>query len=117
MYFETGEDIVVYLKILPTGESLTGTIFLLLYRDDGVYCYGSNTYIENKKIVEIKKNQLLKITLEKVPLLSGRYLIEAGAHDEQAIVYEHVKNAATIQMFSAKGEQGICTMGSTWILG
>ena len=117
LYFETGEDIVVYLKILPTGESLTGTIFLLLYRDDGVYCYGSNTYIENKKIVEIKKNQLLKITLEKVPLLSGRYLIEAGAHDEQAIVYEHVKNAATIQMFSAKGEQGICTMGSTWILG
>ena len=97
LYFETGEDIVVYLKILPTGESLTGTIFLLLYRDDGVYCYGSNTYIENKKIVEIKKNQLLKITLEKV--------------------YEHVKNAATIQMFSAKGEQGICTMGSTWILG
>lgn len=114
--FETGEDIVVYLKYQTKKLNLTGTFCLLIYRDDGVYCYGTNTYIEQKEIINLNQYQYLKIILHAVPLLPGKYYFTIAMHDEQAVNYENIDRAATFQLYSGKGEQGIVRISTDWSL-
>lgn len=114
VFFETGEDVIVYLAYKSKKPDLKGTIFLLLNRDDGVYCYGTNTFIEKQVVMELKNEGCLKITLEKMPLLPGKYYVTVGIHDEQAVNYEFIEDVATIQMFSNKGEQGIVRIQTEW---
>ena len=53
--FETGDDIIVYIKYRVDCEHAEGSICFLVYRDDGVYCFGTNTYFENKQILNLKE--------------------------------------------------------------
>lgn len=71
--FETGDDIIVYIKYIVDCEHAEGSICFLVYRDDGVYCFGTNTYFENKQILNLKEYSILKITLKHIELLSGKY--------------------------------------------
>lgn len=114
--FKTGEDIVVYLKYQTKKTCLTGTVCLLIYRDDGIYCYGTNTYIEQRKIVSLNQHQSLKIILHAVPLLPGKYYFTIAMHDEQAVDYDHVEKAADIQFYADKAIQGLCKIDTDWIL-
>lgn len=115
--FETGEDIVVYLKYQTKKSDLRGTLCLLIYRDDGIYCYGTNTYIEHKEIVSLSQYQCLKVILHNVPLLPGKYYFTIAMHDEQAVDYDHVEKAADIQFYANKGIQGLCKIDTDWMLG
>lgn len=116
LFFETGEDVNVFLKYKAQEADLRGTLCFLIYRDDGVYCYGTNSFIEKKEVIELSKNSCLKITLKNLPLLPGKYYVTVAMHDEDAVEYEHIEQAAFIQVFSNKGEQGIIRIESEWYI-
>lgn len=116
VFFETGECINVYLRYKAEKEDLKGTLCFLIYRDDGVYCYGTNSYIEKKEIMELSTSSYLKISLKKLPLLPGKYYLTIAIHDEDAVEYERIDQSVYIQMFSNKGEQGIIRIESEWCL-
>lgn len=114
VYFETGEDLYVYLRYETKHEDMRGTILILFYRDDGTYCYGTNTFIEMQEVQKLQKHGFVKVKFEKLPLLPGKYYLTIGIHDEQAISCDFVDNAAMFQVFSTKGEQGIVRIDSYW---
>lgn len=116
VFFETGADAVVHLKFKHAKANLKGTLCLLLYRDDGTYCYGTNTFIESKKIVELSQYSYLKVILKAIPLLPGKYSITLAIHDEDADEYEHIDHAAFFQIYSNRGEQGIIRIETEWNL-
>ena len=112
--FETGDNIVVYLKYESKGIDLTGTLCLMIYRDDGVYCYGTNTYIENREILKFGKKGFLRIEIQQLPLLPGKYYFSIANHDEEAVDRDRVEHVAFFQVFSSKGEQGITRINTEW---
>lgn len=114
VYFETGESIVVYLKYKAKMIDARGTICLLVYCDDGTYVYGTNTFIEHKEVLALKEEGTIKVVMQQVPLLPGKYFFALEIHDEQAIPLDKIDEAAMFQMFSNKGEQGICRMRTEW---
>ena len=105
--FETGDDIIVYIKYIVDCEHAEGSICFLVYRDDGVYCFGTNTYFENKQILNLKEYSILKITLKHIELLSGKYFFCIGLNNEEAVTYDYLENAACIHIFSNKGDLGV----------
>jgi len=114
VFFETGEKINVLLKYNAAEENLKGTLCFLIYREDGIYCYGTNSYIEKREIFDLSTKCFLKISLNKLPLLPGKYYITLAIHDENVVEYEHIDHSACIQIFSAKGEQGITRIETEW---
>lgn len=114
LYFETGSDVNIFLTYQTNETGLRGTLCLLIYRDDGMYCYGSNTFIEHLEIKTLKKKGYLKVTLKAFPLLPAKYYFSIGIHDEQAESYDSVEHAAWFQIYSTKGEQGIVRINSEW---
>lgn len=116
VFFKTGEDINIYLKYKAVKENARGTLCFLIYRDDDVYCYGTNSFIEKREIIELSSNSCLKITVNKLPLLPGKYYITVAIHDEDAVEYERINQSVFIQIFSNKGEQGIVRIESEWYI-
>lgn len=114
--FETGDDIIVYVKYIVDCEHAEGSICFLVYRDDGVYCFGTNTYFENKQILNLKEYSILKITLKHIELLSGKYFFCIGLNNEEAVTYDYLENAACIHIFSNKGDLGVARITSEWDL-
>ena len=114
--FETGDDIIVYIKYIVDCEHAEGSICFLVYRDDGVYCFGTNTYFENKQILNLKEYSILKITLKHIELLSGKYFFCIGLNNEEAVTYDYLENAACIHIFSNKGDLGVARITSEWDL-
>lgn len=114
--FETGDDIIVYIKYRVDCEHAEGSICFLVYRDDGVYCFGTNTYFENKQILNLKEYSILKITLKHIELLSGKYFFCIGLNNEEAVIYDYLENAACIHIFSNKGDLGVARITSEWDL-
>jgi ABC-type polysaccharide/polyol phosphate transport system ATPase subunit len=114
--FETGDDIIVYIKYRVDCEHAEGSICFLVYRDDGVYCFGTNTYFENKQILNLKEYSILKITLKHIELLSGKYFFCIGLNNEEAVTYDYLENAACIHIFSNKGDLGVARITSEWDL-
>lgn len=112
--FETGEEIRVYLEYASKKDKLLGNFCILFYREDGLYCYGTNAFIERQKLCELKREGALEIRFQDVPLLPGKYYICVCIHDDQAQEYDFIENAATIQMYSGKGEQGVVRINSIW---
>ena len=114
--FETGDDIIVYIKYIVDCEHAEGSICFLVYRDDGVYCFGTNTYFENKQILNLKEYSILKITLKHIELLSGKYFFCIGLNNEEAVTYDYLENAACIHIFSNKGDLCVARITSEWDL-
>ena len=116
VFFETGESINIYLKYDAKEAELKGTLCLLVYRDDGVYCFGTNTFIEHMEIKSLRNEGYLKIELKEIPLLPAKYYFSIGIHDEHAEIYDLVERAACFQVFSDKGDLGITRICSDWIM-
>ena len=116
LFFETGSDIHVYLRYKTAVKDARGTLCLLIYRDDGVYCFGSNTFLEKLEVMELAQTQYLEIDLLRIPLLPGKYTMTIAIHDEQAINNDIVENIAAFQTFSTKGDLGVTRISSEWRL-
>lgn len=116
LFFETGSDIHVYLRYQTTVKDARGTLCLLIYRDDGVYCFGSNTFLEKLEVMELGQTQYLEIDLHEIPLLPNKYTMTISIHDEQAINNDIVENIVTFQTFSNKGDLGVARISSEWKL-
>lgn len=114
--FETGESIVFYIKFHAMKAGQNGTICFLMYREDGLYCYGTTSFIEKHMIVDFDQYSVLKINLNEVPLLPGKYFLTLAIHDEQAVEFERIERAATLQFLSEKAEQGMVRIDTEWNL-
>lgn len=112
--FQTGDSGIVYLKYKAEKPGLTGNVCLMIYRDDGVYCYGTNYFIEAGELLRFDKEGIVKIVLQEIPLISGKYYFTISLHNENAQEYETVEWAASIQMLSAKCDQGVARIKSQW---
>lgn len=115
-YFETGDDVNIYLEYKTKKPALRGTLCVLIYRDDGFYCYGTNTFIEKQVVIELDMHQYLKVVMHDIPLLSGKYYFTIGIHDERAIEYIYIEHIAVMHVMSNKGEQGVTRIQSDWYL-
>lgn len=116
VYFESGTEVNIYLHYETMKFGLKGTVYMLIYRDDGCYCYGTNTFIEKNVVMDLDKCQDLKIVLHDIPLLPGKYYFTFGIHDEQAEQYIDINKAAVMYIMSDKGEEGIVRIQSEWLI-
>lgn len=112
--FETGKSITILMDYVCKKDNLKGTFCLEIYRDDGVYCYGTNTYFESGKILDLSPHGHLEVEIKSNMLLPGKYYLSLGVHDENAVLYEELQKILEFQAFSNKGDLGICRLDTLW---
>ncbi|MBQ9894459.1 MAG: ABC transporter ATP-binding protein [Ruminococcus sp.] len=112
--FRTGEDIKFRLDY-TVKEKVTDAVFGIgIFNRDGVQCYGTNTRIDKHPEFSLDKNGTAEITLEKVGLLPGEYLIDFAIETGDGIPVDYYREAYTIEMISAAGDVGIARITHNW---
>ncbi|MBQ3947698.1 MAG: ABC transporter ATP-binding protein [Ruminococcus sp.] len=102
--FRTGEDIKFRLDY-TVKETVKDAVFGIgIFNRDGVQCYGTNTRIDKHPEFDLDKNGAAEITLEKVGLLPGEYLIDFAIETGDGIPVDYYREAYTIEMISAAGD-------------
>lgn len=114
LYFKTGESINLYLKYRVSEKEVKGTFCCLIYSDNGVYCYGTNSFIEKRKVMDITENGYIHISFNEIPLLPGKYYFSISIHDEYAVPYDEISKAAVFQIYDEKGDEGIARISTEW---
>ncbi len=115
MIFRTGDEMTIYVEFAADGDNRKGTLGIGFYREDGVYCFGSNTFLEKQKIMNLSQGEGVLIHFTELNLLPGKYLITVGMHDDvRADFYDQVDRAFPIEMVNLKGDLGICRLQTEW---
>ena len=114
--FKTGEDILIEIEFTvnePVRDAIVGIGF---FRNDGAHAYGTNTQIDGLDSYDIEKSGVMKVYLEKVPLLPAVYSLDVAIHNYKGENADYYKNALKIEMYSPLTEAGLCRIDHKWEL-
>lgn len=112
----TGESMKLIIEYQCTSQIKEGTFGIGIYKEDGLYCYGTNTDIELKKAMPIEEQGSLEITIPRLQLLAGKYNVNVAVHSKDAVeIYDYIWNAIEFQVFNTKGDDGLYRMDAIWM--
>lgn len=111
-----GESCTAILRINnPTEEELEAGISVR--RNDGIYCFGTNTYIEDIKVPTDKVCEV-RLRIDKIPLQKGAYYIVAGVFAKRlSAEYELRIKARHFRVTQNDKTEGIIALSHNWEFG
>ena len=116
MVFSTGDSIVVYMKYKSNQVGLEGNFGVGINRDDGVYCYGTNTIIETGKSVLVKKQGIVQVVFQNNTLLPAKYILDVAVHTPDEVPYDKIHHILEFQIRARKKDFGVCRLENIWLV-
>lgn len=114
--FAVGEDLYLHLSY-TNQKSIEKVIFCTrIYNEENTLCFGTNTDIEIKKRMPVKKEGELTIGFLDIRLQKGNYIIDIDIIDETGMKQDVIHEAANFYIESPSGREGIIDIKTTWRL-
>ncbi|HEY8737030.1 MAG TPA: ABC transporter ATP-binding protein [Candidatus Dormibacteraeota bacterium] len=112
--FKTGGPMKIavdYEFVEPVLEPFFG---VSIFRNDGVYCYGINTRMDNIKLRGEPHRGTVELTFPELPLLPGNYEISLGFFDRDSrpLIFQHKQYA--IRVRADQVNEGLMVMPHHW---
>lgn len=114
-------------KAIATGSKVTFTIDyemvkktenvvfgIAIYRVDGIHCYGVNTMIDGLPAITVDSDGSYSITIDKLQLLPGEYILDVSIENTDAVPVDYYKNARRFVTFSPVLDAGCFRLEHTW---
>ena len=106
--YNSDEGLRIQIIYKKNKEDLKDTVVGFgIFRDDGLNCYGTNTYIDNFKKINVLKNGIIEIKIKELQLLEGEYFIDVSLHDEFGLHYDFIKKIRKIKICNRLNDIGI----------
>ena len=112
--FQTGEDIKFLFEIKAKQTVREVHVGVSVVREDGVYCYGTNTANDGIAYIVVEGAATLELTLNNISLLPGRYYLDFEIKDLDGYVLDYYQRAFDIEIISETVDVGICKIEHTW---
>ena len=85
-----------------------------IFRSDGLWCYGTNTRIENFDNFDLEKEGGLVIDLEDLNLLQGEYWVDLAIEQGDGIPVDYYKEVCKFDVYSPVSDVGVCRIKHKW---
>jgi len=114
--FKTGESMTVEVVFNTTSPVESPTFGIAIFRNDGVYCYGPNTRLDNKYRNMIWEGKCrYSISYDRLTLLPGSYQISAGIYDkEEVFPYAFHHRLYDFKVVSDIQDHGLVFIDHSW---
>ena len=83
-------------------------------KKDGTLCYATNSVSEKKKSIRVNDEGVISVSILKLPLLSGEYMVNIAMTSEDGEVYDDLQRAIFFEISSDSSEQGVCKLNCDW---
>ncbi len=114
--FHVGSEIRVRIKYKVKEKVEDGVFGIGIFRNDGVYCYGTNTRIDRFDKFDITKSGEVTIVMHRADLLPGKYLVDLAIESGEGIPVDYFKEACFFETYSKRGDSGIARIEQEWNL-
>jgi ABC-type polysaccharide/polyol phosphate transport system ATPase subunit len=114
--FECGQPARIVMRY-TMHQKIDDLVFGIgIIRDDKVYCYATNTDIEQYKINVYPKTGTIECQLQNLYLLEGRYFLDVAAHTREGIPYDYWTQCLDFSVISRKKDAGITRLENDWLI-
>ena len=118
LVFISNDYMKIQLKCLSNEILDNVNISISIFRDDGIWCFGTNTFSE--KGYNFKSYELNDINLEfkNLPLYEGKYYINIGLYDENFMEYDQINIVKRfyIKSLHSEKEYGLMHIDHIWTI-
>ena len=112
--FVTDSKIVIEMDY-KVNQTVKNAVFGIgIFTKDGKQCYGTNTRIDQLAEFDLTKDGTMHITLDKVNLLPGVYLLDVAIESDVGNPVDYFREAYTFEMYSAIGDVGMVRLDHQW---
>lgn len=109
--FKPESKIKIQIDYIKNDNDITDSaVGIGIFRNDGVNCYGTNTFIDGSKKLKIKNTGTIEVLIEKLQLLEGEYTLDIAFHDEYGTPYDYIRKAKKFNIYSSIKDTGIFRM-------
>lgn len=116
--FSFGDSMEIQIKAKGKVLLKDMNISVSITREDGVYCYGTNTKFDNYPSIDLDRaEKSITFCFDKMQLLPGKYYVNLGLYDNVFNEYDIIWNAKKFYVRDEKpnGELGIFRMEHRWL--
>jgi len=110
----TGEPLIVKIKYQQHTAMPAPVFGIAIYRADGLWCYGTNTGIENISIGSLPPEGEMAIEFPQLDLLDGDYTLDVAVHDEDGRAYDYFCSCASFVVRSHIKDDGVFRPAHRW---
>lgn len=116
--FKTGQSILIEIDYKKNDQRIVDSVVGIgIFRNDGLNCYGTNTFIDENKKYVMKDNGKIQVILEEILLLEGEYTLDIAFHDEYGMPYDYIRRVMKFNVYSEIKDVGVFRIKHKYIQG
>lgn len=106
--YNSNDKLKIQVKYKKNNKELYDSVFGFgIFRNDGLNCYGTNTFIDNFEKIKIQNEGIVEVEINKIQLLEGEYYIDLAFVDEYGTPFDYIRKAKKIITYSTIKDVGI----------
>lgn len=114
--FRTGDKMILDLNYEVDKKVEDAVFGFGIFRNDGLWCYGTNTRIDRVKNFDIDQNGGYKVTIDDLSLIPGQYWVDITIEWGEGNPVDYYKQALKFEVVSNTGDVGIARLQHEWEL-
>lgn len=116
--FVTGDFLELRIEYEAQTERIDSSLLgLLIFRNDGIVCYGTNTQREHIGPLNLSRKGQISCRFEKMNLVSGQYWIDVAIRNWDMFAYDYCAKSCEFEVLSLNTEVGIARLDHKWDFG
>src|SRR5262245_39582088 len=114
--YQSGEQARVVLHYRVQGQVEQPVFGIAILRGDGLWCYGSNTEIEEIALPALGEEGSVEIFLERLDLITGTYFLDVAVHARNGYPYDYHHQLYTFTVKSELRDVGVFRIPHHWVI-
>jgi ABC-type polysaccharide/polyol phosphate transport system ATPase subunit len=114
--YQSGESVrvVIHYRVhRPVPDTVFG---IALMRSDGLWCYGTNTAVEDLLLPPLGEEGDVEVLLERLDFVAGTYYLDVAVHALDGYPYDYHHGLYSFAVKSDLQEIGVCRIPHSWTI-
>ena len=113
--FHTGERMIIRMQVVAEQMVDDFAFGISIFSNDGVCCYGTNTYIEDLESESIHGVGEVSFAIDQLDLVEGTYKLDVAVHKRDGFSYDYHRLLYTFRVKSRTKDVGFYRPRHNWI--
>ena len=114
--FESGQPAAIEIGYRINRPAETPVFGIGIYRDDGTYCYGTNTDIEGIPTDDLDDAGIIRVAFDSFAFIEGNYTLDVAVHTSYGYTYDYHLHYCTFAVRSRLKDDGVFRPAHRWEL-
>ena len=114
--FKTGDTMILDLDYHVEKSVVDAVFGFCIFRNDGLWCYGTNTRIDRMDNFDIEKDGNFKVTISDLNLIPGQYWCDITIEFGEGNPVDYYKQAMKFEVVSNVADVGVSRLPHKWEL-